>query len=54
VVMSVTAAGRESLQGVRHEKARRLARAIDEGLTPAERRQLLDAIPLLQRLGRLV
>jgi DNA-binding MarR family transcriptional regulator len=54
VVMSVTAAGRESLQGVRHKKAQRLARAIEEGLTPAERRQLIEVIPLLQRLGRLV
>jgi DNA-binding MarR family transcriptional regulator len=54
VVMSVTAAGRESLQGVRHEKAQRLARAIEEGLTPSEQRQLLEIIPLLQRLGRLV
>jgi DNA-binding MarR family transcriptional regulator len=54
VVMSVTEAGRESLRGVRHEKAQRLARAIEEGLTPAEQRQVIEAIPLLQRLGRLV
>jgi DNA-binding MarR family transcriptional regulator len=54
VVMSITAAGREGLQGVRHEKAQRLARAIEEGLTAAERRQLIQVIPLLQRLGRLV
>jgi DNA-binding MarR family transcriptional regulator len=54
VVMSVTPAGRESLQGVRQEKAQRLARAIEEGLTPVEQRQLLEIIPLLQRLGRLV
>jgi DNA-binding MarR family transcriptional regulator len=54
VVMSVTEAGRESLQGVRHEKAQRLARAIEKGLTPVEQRQLLETIPLLQRLGRLV
>jgi DNA-binding MarR family transcriptional regulator len=54
VVMSVTAAGREALQGVRQEKAQRLARAIEEGLTPAEQRQVIEVIPLLQRLGRLV
>jgi DNA-binding MarR family transcriptional regulator len=54
VVMSVTEAGRESLQGVRHQKAHLLARAIEEGLTPAEQRQVIEAIPLLQRLGRLV
>jgi DNA-binding MarR family transcriptional regulator len=54
VVMSVTAAGRESLQGVRDEKARRLTRAIQEGLTPAEQSQLIATIPLLERLGELV
>ena len=54
VIMSLTATGRRTLQGVRHEKAQRLAGAIEEGLTPAEQRQLLDAIPLLQRLARLV
>jgi DNA-binding MarR family transcriptional regulator len=54
VLMSMTAAGRQSLQGVRQEKARRLARAITEGLSPSEQRQLIDAIPLLERLGQLV
>jgi hypothetical protein len=53
-MMSITPAGRETMQGVRHEKARRLAHAIAEGFTPAEQRQLIAAIPLLQRLGRLV
>ena len=54
VLMAMTAAGRQSLQGVRQEKARRLARAITEGLSPSEQRQLIDAIPLLERLGQLV
>ena len=54
VFVSITGAGRESLQGVRDEKARRLARAMTEGFNPAERRQLIEAIPLLQRLGQLV
>jgi DNA-binding MarR family transcriptional regulator len=54
VFVSITAAGQDALQGVRHEKARRLARAMAEDFTPAERRQLIEAIPLLQRLGRLV
>lgn len=54
VLMSMTPAGRQSLQGVRNEKARRLARAIAEGLTLSEQRQLFDAIPLLARLGQLV
>ena len=54
VLMSITAAGRESLQGVRDEKARRLARAIAEGFTPAEQRQLSRGHSAAQRLGRLV
>jgi DNA-binding MarR family transcriptional regulator len=54
VLVSITGAGRESLQGVRDEKARRLARAMTEGFNPAEQRQLIEAIPLLQRLGQLV
>jgi DNA-binding MarR family transcriptional regulator len=54
VVMSITGAGRESLQGVRDEKARRLAKAMAEGFSPAEQRQLIEAVPLLQRLGQLV
>jgi DNA-binding MarR family transcriptional regulator len=54
VLVSITAAGSESLQGVRDEKARRLARAMTEGFSPAEQRQLIEAIPLLQRLGQLV
>jgi DNA-binding MarR family transcriptional regulator len=54
VFVSVTGAGRESLQGVRDEKARRLARAMTDGFSPTEQRQLIDAIPLLQRLGQLV
>jgi DNA-binding MarR family transcriptional regulator len=54
VFVSITGAGRESLQGVRDEKARRLARAMTEGFSPTEQRQLIEAIPLLQRLGQLV
>jgi DNA-binding MarR family transcriptional regulator len=54
VFVSITRAGRESLQGVRDEKARRLARAMTEGFSPTEQRQLIEAIPLLQRLGQLV
>ena len=54
VAVAISAKGRRSLQGVRQEKARRLARAIGEGLSPAEQEQLIAAIPLLERLGRLV
>ena len=54
VVVSITPAGRRSLQGVRQEKARRLARAISEGFSPDEQRELVAAIPLIERLARLV
>jgi DNA-binding MarR family transcriptional regulator len=54
VVISLTDAGLEALHGIRREKARRLAQAITEELTPAEREQLSAAIPLLERLGRRV
>jgi DNA-binding MarR family transcriptional regulator len=50
VLISITSAGQESLQGVRHQRARRLARAITETLTPAEQRQLIEVIPLLERV----
>ncbi|MFJ6216927.1 MarR family winged helix-turn-helix transcriptional regulator [Streptomyces sp. NPDC092296] len=54
VRLSITERGREALCGARQEKAQRLARAISEGLTPAEQEQLIAAIPLLERIGRLV
>ena len=54
VVVSITPAGRRSLQGVRQEKARRLARAIANGFSPDEQRQLIEAMPLIERLSRLV
>lgn len=53
-VFTLTAAGRRSLTGVRQEKARRLARAIGDGLSEEEQLQLVAAIPLLDRIGRLV
>jgi DNA-binding MarR family transcriptional regulator len=54
VIVSLSPAGRRSLSGVRQEKARRLARAIRGGLDTDEQVQLIAAIPLLERLGRLV
>jgi DNA-binding MarR family transcriptional regulator len=54
VRVAITPAGQAALQGVRYEKARQLARAMAEGFTPTEQRRLIEAIPLLQRLGRLV
>jgi DNA-binding MarR family transcriptional regulator len=50
VLISITPAGQESVQGVRDQRARRVARAITEALSPTEQRQLIEAIPLLERV----
>ncbi|MFF7193138.1 MarR family winged helix-turn-helix transcriptional regulator [Streptomyces sp. NPDC008079] len=54
IVVSLSQAGLDGLHGARAERARRLARAIDEELTPEEQRLLADAIPLLERITRRV
>jgi DNA-binding MarR family transcriptional regulator len=51
VVMAVTPAGRTLLRDRRSESAQRIAQAMAEGLTAAERRRLLAALPLLDRLA---
>ncbi|MEE4545224.1 MarR family transcriptional regulator [Streptomyces sp. V4-01] len=54
MVVSLSPAGRAGLHGARAERARRLAEAIEAELTPRERRQLAEAIPLLERITRRV
>jgi DNA-binding MarR family transcriptional regulator len=49
--MSATAAGKKLLAGRRSLNAQRMARALEEALTPTERQELLAAIPLLERLA---
>ncbi len=51
VVISLTAAGRSTLNARRSALSRRVATVLTEGFTPSERAQLLDAVPLLQRLA---
>ena len=51
VSMSVTTAGKGLLAGRRSRNAQRMAQALDEELTQAERQELLAAIPLLERLA---
>ncbi|MCX5387069.1 MarR family winged helix-turn-helix transcriptional regulator [Streptomyces sp. NBC_00083] len=51
VVMTVTEAGRTVILDRRSESVRGLAHAIEDELTPAERRQLVDALSLLERLA---
>jgi DNA-binding MarR family transcriptional regulator len=49
--MSATASGKRLLAGRRSRSAQHMAQALDESLTTAERKQLLAAIPLLDRLA---
>lgn len=54
IVITLSAQGRASLAGVRQNKARRLSAAIQSELTPDEMGALQVAIPLLERIGRIV
>ena len=51
VVMTVTDAGRKVLADRRSELARRMTAVLDSEFTPAERRTLLAALPLLDRIA---
>jgi DNA-binding MarR family transcriptional regulator len=51
VVISLTAAGRSALTARRSALAHQVAGALTTRFNPAERQQLLDAVPLLQRLA---
>jgi DNA-binding MarR family transcriptional regulator len=49
--LTATDAGRQLLAGRRSETAARVAAALDSALTAAEQQQLIDALPLLDRLA---
>lgn len=51
VSMSVTESGLRVLLDRRSASTRRMAHALAEGFTPDERRRLIDAVPLLDRLA---
>jgi DNA-binding MarR family transcriptional regulator len=51
VSMSVTDAGRRLLYDRRSASTQRMTRALAEGLSPDERRRLVEVIPLLERLA---
>ena len=51
-VMSVTGAGRQVLHSKRSARAQQMARALSAGFTPAELRELMTAVPLLERLAQ--
>jgi DNA-binding MarR family transcriptional regulator len=51
VLMTVTAKGRKMLRDRRFQNSQRIARALHEEFTPAERRRLVAVLPLLDRLA---
>jgi DNA-binding MarR family transcriptional regulator len=51
ISMSATATGKRLLAGRRSRSAQRMAKALDAAFTPAEREQLIAAVPLLERLA---
>jgi DNA-binding MarR family transcriptional regulator len=50
-VMSVTEAGQQVLGDKRNARTEQLARALEVDFTPAELKQLMAAVPLLERLA---
>jgi DNA-binding MarR family transcriptional regulator len=52
VVLSVTDAGRQVLRDKRNARTEQLAQALSAGFTPAEVKQLMAAVPLLERLAQ--
>jgi DNA-binding MarR family transcriptional regulator len=51
LTLAATEAGRQLLAGRRSETATRVALALDTAFTPAEQQQLIEALPLLDRLA---
>jgi DNA-binding MarR family transcriptional regulator len=54
IVLSLTAAGRSALSGREQQVLDRMTTALQAGCTPAERRRLAAAAPLLERLAELI
>jgi DNA-binding MarR family transcriptional regulator len=52
IVLSVTDAGLQVLRNRRSARTEQLARALSAGFTRAERRQLMAAAPLIERLAQ--
>ena len=51
VILSVTPAGQAELTARRSVLSQRVAAALADGFSPGERQQLIDVVPLLQRLA---
>ena len=54
LVISLTEAGLQVIHGARRQKEERLARALAEHFTAEEQQRLIAALPLLERLARLI
>lgn len=54
LVVSLTQAGVQVVQGARQQRQERLARALAEHFTAEEQQTLIAALPLLERLARLL
>jgi DNA-binding MarR family transcriptional regulator len=54
LVVSLTEAGTQVVHGARQQRQERLARALAEHFTPQEQQTLIAALPLLERLARLL
>lgn len=54
LVVSLTQAGVQVVQGARQQRQERLARALAEHFTAEEQQMLIAALPLLERLARLL
>ncbi|HLL77995.1 MAG TPA: MarR family transcriptional regulator [Ktedonobacteraceae bacterium] len=54
LVISLSEAGRQTIYGARQEKEEWLARTLAENFTPQEQQTLIAALPLLERLARLI
>jgi DNA-binding MarR family transcriptional regulator len=54
LVISLTEAGLQVIHGARRQKEERLARALADHFTAEEQQMLIAALPLLERLARLI
>ena len=54
LVISLTEAGLQAVQGARRHREERLARALADHFTAEEQQVLIAALPLLERLARLL
>ena len=54
LVISLTEAGLQAVQGARRHREERLARALADYFTAEEQQVLIAALPLLERLARLL